>query len=539
MTSLSPKTLKAAIILDKLIIKDWQQKALECCSDLLDIKLILDCQNTKVKRDFKKHFLYYVINYFCLRSLLTKATKFNDSQIEQVSFYSTYTKQWQHLPEDLINEINLRKFDIIIKFGMNLLIVPKNLEAKYGIVSYHHGDPTKYRGRPAGFYEVLNNEDSVGVIVQRLSNKLDGGDIYSKAFSKIWNWSYKKVAINFYKNSIPLLRKAIVNAQNNMLEPNSAQGKNYTLPTNLQAIHFITSLFIRKLNRLIYGIFVEKKWNVLICHNRKELTENTNAKTLSINDGIVPTIDVSYSFYADPFFSIDGSEVYVEALNKKNGLGEIVALSKYNGKIEKVILKGGHYSYPQPVLSESKEPLLLPEMSNFNMPHFVKFGSDYRPIFEPILGLERYRLVDATYFFHDKLHFIFGSKSIDSTDNLLLFVGRSTLGPYVEHIMNPIVIDPSCARMAGSILKSEDRLFRLGQDNSYGYGSKVWVCEICKLGEANYVEKKYCQIAFDGVDVMGPHTINFSGQSMVLDFYTDSFSFLSGYRRLLKVLRKK
>ncbi|MEN1280068.1 hypothetical protein AAIH11_35115, partial [Pseudomonas aeruginosa] len=69
-------------------------------------------------------------------------------------------------------------------------------------------DPEYYRGRPAGFYEIYENADSVGIIVQKLSNKLDAGEVLVRGYSKVHHHSYKKTSRNFYLNSVVLLRKA-------------------------------------------------------------------------------------------------------------------------------------------------------------------------------------------------------------------------------------------------------------------------------------------------------------------------------------------
>jgi hypothetical protein len=186
--SFKPDKLRAAIILDGNGIKRWQSEALAACADSIEIELILSCRNTRTRRSYGKHFLYYVINVSCLRGTLTTTSEFGSaSPARTISFDSLYERNWQSLPAEVIAEINDRKLDLIIKFGMNLLTVPDNLHSRFGILSYHHGDPAKYRGRPAGYYELLNNEDRIGIIVQRLSNTLDGGDICAIAYSKIWH----------------------------------------------------------------------------------------------------------------------------------------------------------------------------------------------------------------------------------------------------------------------------------------------------------------------------------------------------------------
>ena len=49
-----------------------------------------------------------------------------------------------------------------------------------GILSFHHGDNTKYRGSPPGFREVYNKEDQTGFVLQQLNNTLDGGKVIER-----------------------------------------------------------------------------------------------------------------------------------------------------------------------------------------------------------------------------------------------------------------------------------------------------------------------------------------------------------------------
>lgn len=59
------------------------------------------------------------------------------------------------MPDNIIDQLNNKNINIVIKFGMNLLKIRDNL-SKLSILSFHHGNPAKYRGRLAGFYEILN-----------------------------------------------------------------------------------------------------------------------------------------------------------------------------------------------------------------------------------------------------------------------------------------------------------------------------------------------------------------------------------------------
>lgn len=71
----------------------------------------------------------------------------------------------------------LESVDIGIRFGFGILVGDVLQAPQHGIVSFHHGDITEYRGRPAGFWEFVNGENSAGVTIQRLTDSLDGGEM--------------------------------------------------------------------------------------------------------------------------------------------------------------------------------------------------------------------------------------------------------------------------------------------------------------------------------------------------------------------------
>lgn len=533
---LQKRKLRAAVILDNLEIRAWQLHALHKCSDIVDVQLILNCTNTCNKRHFVRNFFYYIINIFCLKNKETRIKKVDWFPAEIYNFNSIYHGSWQSFPPDVVSKLN-GDIDVVIKFGMSLLRVPESLGVKYGILSYHHGDPGEYRGRPAGFYELMDSAKRVGVIVQRLSDVLDGGAIYAMAFSKIYHHSYKQTSENYYKNSAHLLRKAIQNATSGRTIRNTATGKNYRLPSNAVALKFFYVMGVRKLKRLLYAAFIEKKWNVAVTsYPSAELTDK-GTKKISLKGAIIPEIQPRYSFYADPFFSSDGSELYVEAMNKYNGWGEIVSLDAATGVLKQVILKGGHYSYPQTVRDGQAE-YLFPEAERHSVQQFVSLdkGSFLRA--ENVSGLERYNIVDATYFSTGGIHYIFASELKDAADNLLLFVSEHRCGPYREHPQNPIVIDPSCARMAGAILTIGDRKFRLGQNYCFGYGEKISVCEIEALSPMEYSERVVSEVEIDAGG-RGPHTLNVNSGKIVMDFYSEKSSPFAGVRRVLAVIGDK
>src|SRR5690606_31762998 len=233
--------IKAALIVDNMCIAEWQRQALEEAADLLDIRLILDCRNTRTNKRLAKHFLYYVVNFLCLRSALTKMLPFRHDGAEVLSFDSLYEGAWQRIPTEVAERIRAEDIRLVIKFGMSLLRVGPEI-IDLDILSYHHGDPEYYRGRPAGFYEIDDYADKVGIIVQRISNTLDGGELLARGYAKIHHHSYRKTAANFYSNSRYLLRRAILNHQKGERIEMKRLGTNYRLPSNTRVALFALKL---------------------------------------------------------------------------------------------------------------------------------------------------------------------------------------------------------------------------------------------------------------------------------------------------------
>ena len=114
--------------------------------------------------------------------------------------------------------------DILILFGYNKIIHQNYLNiAKNGILSFHTADINKYRGRPAGFYEFINNEKKGGVTLQQLNNEIDGGKIVEQREIDISNCNsydetlYKMMSL---KNDLVLKGLDKIESNINLKYPN-------------------------------------------------------------------------------------------------------------------------------------------------------------------------------------------------------------------------------------------------------------------------------------------------------------------------------
>ena len=83
--------------------------------------------------------------------------------------------------------------------------------------------------------------------------------------------------------------------------------------------------------------------------------------------------------------------------------------------------------------------------------------------------------------------------------------------------------------MAGGIGRFGETLVRFGQDGSGAYGNGVYAFKIAQLSSESYLEEELGSFRFR--QRKGPHTVNFSPDKAVVDWYRERFSLLAGIRR--------
>lgn len=112
------------------------------------------------------------------------------------------------LPEYVVSA--LADVDVAIRFGFGILKGDVLTAPSHGILSYHHGDISEYRGRPAGFYEFIHDSPTAGVTVQQLSEDLDAGTVVAMTTCDIEDASsLREVRSKQFAASPPLLSEAV------------------------------------------------------------------------------------------------------------------------------------------------------------------------------------------------------------------------------------------------------------------------------------------------------------------------------------------
>ena len=225
-------TTKIALLVDSDELQEWERRAVRQVLDdeRLDVEITLVIVNSDQTESTTAGRISTLVSEFSLwkvfvllrivrRSISNSPEYRSRTPIDEVvdveeNAVQSYTPIstdgiGNKLPSEAIS--GLENTDIAIRFGFGI-IEGEVLDAPtYGVLSYHHGDMAKYRGRPAGFYEFINNESVAGVTVQRLSERLDAGEIVVTTHCEIADCiSLREVRERLFTASPPLLSEAVI-----------------------------------------------------------------------------------------------------------------------------------------------------------------------------------------------------------------------------------------------------------------------------------------------------------------------------------------
>jgi methionyl-tRNA formyltransferase len=79
----------------------------------------------------------------------------------------------------------------------------------HGTLGIHHGKVPEYRGKKTTFWAMHNGEDDVGMTIQRIGARLDGGDIVMQALLPVAKQPLPRVKNKLEKAGIDLYIRAI------------------------------------------------------------------------------------------------------------------------------------------------------------------------------------------------------------------------------------------------------------------------------------------------------------------------------------------
>jgi len=436
----------------------------------------------------KKIFFYLII---FVENLILKFTKNHKDHLKKFNLKNIIKKKFQvHVTNNKslnledIKYIENEKFDILIRSCTNILNEDLLRCPKFGIISFHHGDYSKYRGSPAGFWEVYYKEKNTGFVIQKLEKKLDYGKIILEGFLqtksfflynqaelfKKSNFYIKKVLLDFHKNKkFYFIKKR-------------DKGKIFETPRIINQIRYLFNTT---------KILIKKK----IYNNNNFKIAYFNLK--KINSPIIIK-NSSKKFLADPFLikHKNNNFCFAEEYDyiKKKGHLVCIDLNKKKNNQKIIINEKFHLSFPY-VFNYNNKFFMCPDTSSIseirlyecvNFPLKWKF---YKTIKKNINS------VDNIIFKSKGLWWLFTnvdqSKTGDFSHDLSIFYSKKSplTNRWKSHSLNPIKINSLESRNAGFLFENK-KMIRISQVQGFdNYGENINFHLIKTLTTTKYKEQ--------------------------------------------------
>jgi len=438
--------------------------------------------------------------------------------------------------EDLEN-VESHNLDLILRFSFGIIRGAILKSATYGVWSFHHGDERHYRGQPPGFWELMDDENVVGSILQRLTDRLDAGVVLYRGHFRATSHSYRRTRddIFFGSSDWPSLVARQIQAgdmQTVTAEPSSTDAPVKRSPTNWQTLTFLMRQARDFITSQWRGLTKAAKWTVGVADVPIE----------SFLSGDLPPIkwvaeQGRTRYLADPF-GIDtdsGLIVLAEDYDHKEHRGVISALNVDGDETARQVLDVGvHASYPY-TFTQEDTIYCVPEAyqtGQVGLYKATRFPDEWE-----LVGslLDDVKALDPTVFQHQDRWWLFCSlHGSDSNTKLHVYHAPNLEGPWESHWLNPVKTDIRSSRPAGTPFTHEGDLYRPAQDGSSSYGGGVTITRIDELTPERFSEVVVATItpSPSGKYKDGIHTISAAGSRTVVDGRRDTFILASGMREL-------
>jgi hypothetical protein len=551
------KPLRFAVMCNGPVFQQWQADALK------ELKfhghdLVLLIRDVRKGRELnagswilKKKWSMFLYHYLEKRYFTPKAkTLVNlEHELEGVdSLPCTVELQGysEYFPTAEVEAIRTYDLDFILRFGFNIIRGDILNAARFGVWSFHHDDEMKYRGGPAGFWEIFNGDPVSGVILQRLTDKLDGGTILKKGYLKTIMHSYKGNLEQLYSvsSSWPAqVANEILIYPDEFSSSSQTTAPIYKVPGNYQMKQFLLKLFLNRIKFYYKELAAAEVWNVgLINKPIHEVALGTDKLKKSDITWLRQFANTKY--LADPFGFMENGKLHIMAEDynyrwQKANISEIIwDINRDSFSVPIRIIEGDkHLSYPY-IIEHQNLVYCVPESFRSSNITLYRRNFSEEAFIEDQLLIDKVEAVDPTLFLYDDCWWMLFTIKKHSTTHLYIYYSKELKGKYEPHRRNPVKIDICSARPAGTPFIFEGNLYRPAQDCSVTYGGRVVINQVLRLTKDEFVEKTVRIIdsvpgsPFDD----GLHTISRAGNYTLIDgkrYRINRFFFMSQLREKL------
>ncbi|PKP18392.1 MAG: hypothetical protein CVU06_12230, partial [Bacteroidetes bacterium HGW-Bacteroidetes-22] len=409
----------------------------------------------------------------------------------------------------------------LLRFGFGILRGEVLDAPRHGVWSFHHGDEQFYRGSPPGLWEIYKGDPVTGVILQRITDRLDDGEVLYKGWFRTINRSWSDHLDQLQWGSVDWPARCAAALKNGVLNPVAALSRApvFKPPRNFAFICLLLKMMINRLRFHLGELFRAEDWNIAIAPSGNSLRPCINSIWQWFPK---PEKNV---FVADPFIvTVRGVDyVWFEEYNCRKERGRISAVrvaevDRYPQSRSVLLEEPWHLSFPS-VTEHEGELFCTPESFAARQIRLYRLQlPDMKLVLDTVL-IDNLPGVDPVLWFERSRWWLFCTTKDAPSIHLYLFFADDLRGPYYPHPLNPVKSDLRSSRPAGNLFMLNGKLYRPAQDCSVHYGRKVVINEVEVLSTIDYREKSIEQILpvdknrfYEGI-----HTYNFNTSNKVVD----------------------
>lgn len=441
-------------------------------------------------------------------------------QLQVVVRKEGYSEYFEQADIDVIAAHGL---DFILRFAFGIIRGPVlEQAARYGVWSFHHGDEDQYRGSPPAFWELVHDKPVTGAVLQRLTDRLDGGVILEKGWFSTCRHSYPRNtdAVHFGGVSWPAkaARQLLEVGDLPLAYPSTSTAPIYRRPKNGETLSFLAKQA---------GRFVKAQWRGLARSDLWDVGIAEVPVSRFLNSSSVPAVrwlglaERGVAYAADPFACQRNGELSVlyERFDSRRRIGEIwqTTVSDDAAATPARLPVACHASYPFCIAGEDGRLYCVPQVDESGLSLFEWVAGSWSRSHDLLPGR---RLLDPTVLRHDGKWWLFGTPpGRASLTELHVFFSDELAGPWAPHPLNPVKTDVRSARPAGTPFFDRGTLFRPAQDCSEGYGGAVSICEVLELSVDRFEERvaAVVQPSAEWGFSEGIHTLSAAGEFTLVD----------------------
>lgn len=417
----------------------------------------------------------------------------------------------------------LRGFDadFLLRFGFGILRGDVLNVARQGVWSFHHGDEQLYRGSPPGLWEIWRGDPVTGVILQRLTDRLDDGHVLHKGWFRTIDRSWSDHLNQLLWGAADWPARCAAALKNGVLRHHPARSEAPVLKPPCNAI-FVAMLMRMAWNRLRFHaeeLFRAEDWNIAI----QPAADPDDASGQPLARWL-PKVSRSV-FAADPFLVTigDTDHVWFEEYNCHTGRGRLTgvtigAMHRYPQQRNVLLEEPFHLSFPS-VLQHEGQIYCIPESFSARQVRLYRLQMPEMKLELDTVLIDHWPGVDPVVWFDGRLWWLFCTAKEAPSIHLFLFYADNLRGPYQPHPLNPVKSDLRGSRMAGPLYVDKGQLYRPAQDCSVHYGRRVVINRIETLTTTDFSETVAGEIEPLTVGGFreGVHTFGFNSRWRVTD----------------------